>query len=427
MATRQLEDVLKEVRRIQIVARRQVNDLLAGEYLSVFKGRGMEFDAVREYVPGDEIRSIDWNVTARTGTPFVKTFCEERELTVILAVDISASGSFGSFRLSKMETAVEVAAVLMFTALRNHDKVGLLFFTDDVVKYIPPRKGRANVLRLIRELLATEPVKAPTDISKALDFLGRVQRRRCVVFVMSDFLGPDCSHALAIANQRHDCVAVTMEDPRESSLPDVGFLTLRDAETDELLELDTRHPRCAPCLRKRLRNEKAAGGLAPPGERRSPRDSHGSALRVKPAEVLSDARAATMTVDGRTWPAPVFPVGGGGEWHSSARWASWWLVAAACEQTRANPRRLRGTSIERSAEKGPVKLSVTVSPREPRLSDLVDMQVRVAFPPGVEIKPPAFGQAVGDFLVRDYSERPAETTGGGIVPVPLSIGAGARR
>ena len=137
-----------------------MNDLLAGEYLSVFKGRGMEFDAVREYVPGDEIRSIDWNVTARTGTPFIKTFCEERELTVILAVDISASGSFGSFRLSKMETAVEVAAVLMFTALRNHDKVGLLFFTDDVVKYIPPRKGRANVLRLIRELLATEPVKA---------------------------------------------------------------------------------------------------------------------------------------------------------------------------------------------------------------------------------------------------------------------------
>ena len=226
MPARQLEDVLKEVRRIQIVARRQVNDLLAGEYLSVFKGRGMEFDAVREYVPGDEIRSIDWNVTARTGTPFVKTFCEERELTVILAVDISASGSFGSFRLSKMETAVEVAAVLMFTALRNHDKVGLLFFTDDVVKYIPPRKGRANVLRLIRELLATEPVKAQTDISKALDFLGRVQRRRCVVFVMSDFLGPDCSRALAIANQRHDCVAVTMGDPRESSLPDVGFLTL---------------------------------------------------------------------------------------------------------------------------------------------------------------------------------------------------------
>jgi uncharacterized protein (DUF58 family) len=263
MATRQLEDVLKEVRRIQIVARRQVNDLLAGEYLSVFKGRGMEFDAVREYVPGDEIRSIDWNVTARTGSPYIKTFCEERELTVLLAVDISASGSFGSCRLSKMETAVEVAAVLMFTALKNNDKVGLLFFTDDVVKYIPPRKGRANVLRLIRELLATEPVKAQTDISKALEFLGRVQRRRCVVFVMSDFLGPDCSRALAIANQRHDCIAVTMEDPRESSLPDVGFLTLRDAETDELVDLDTRHPKVRALFAKaaREREGRLAGWL----------------------------------------------------------------------------------------------------------------------------------------------------------------------
>jgi uncharacterized protein (DUF58 family) len=263
MPARLLEDVLKEVRRIQIVARRQVNDLLAGEYLSVFKGRGMEFDAVREYVPGDEIRSIDWNVTARTGTPFVKTFCEERELTVILAVDISASGSFGSYRLSKMETAVEVAAVLMFTALRNHDKVGLLFFTDDVVKYIPPRKGRANVLRLIRELLATEPRKAQTDISNALDFLGRVQRRRCVVFVMSDFLGPDCSRALAVANQRHDCVAVTMADPRESSVPDVGFLTLRDAETDELLELDTRHPQVRALFARsaREREDRLSGWL----------------------------------------------------------------------------------------------------------------------------------------------------------------------
>lgn len=243
MPAHDLESVLKEVRRIQIVARRQVNDLLAGEYLSVFKGRGMEFDAVREYVPGDEIRSIDWNVTARAGVPYVKTFCEERELTVLLAVDVSASGAFGSQRLSKTETAVEVAAVLMFTALKNNDKVGLLFFADDVVKYIPPRKGRGNVLRLIRELLATEPIKAPTDISKALEFLGHVQRRRCVVFLMSDFLGPDCSRALAIANQRHDCIAVTLADPREKSLPDVGFITLRDAETDELLELDTRHPR----------------------------------------------------------------------------------------------------------------------------------------------------------------------------------------
>ncbi len=243
MAARELEEVLKEVRRIQIVARRQVNDLLAGEYLSAFKGRGMEFDTVREYVPGDEIRSIDWNVTARSDGPYVKTFCEERELTILLAVDISASGAFGSQKISKMETAVEVAAVLMFTSLKNNDKVGLLFFADDVVKYIPPRKGRGNVLRLIREMLATEPVKSETNIAKALEYIGRVQRRRAVVFVLSDFIGPDCSRALAVANQRHDCIAVTLEDPRERELPSVGFLTLRDAETDELIELDTRNPR----------------------------------------------------------------------------------------------------------------------------------------------------------------------------------------
>ncbi|MCY3021149.1 MAG: DUF58 domain-containing protein [Planctomycetota bacterium] len=240
---RDVTEVLKEVQRIQIVASRQVNDLLAGEYQSVFKGRGMEFDAVREYVPGDEIRSIDWNVTARTGAPHVKKFCEERELTILMAVDISASGVFGSVRLSKLETAAEVAAVLMFSALKNNDKVGLVLFADDVLCYVPPRKGRSNVLRLIRDLLAVEPVKAQTDIARALEFVGRVQRRRCVVFLMSDFLGPDCSRALAIANQRHDCIAVTLSDPREHALPDVGFLTLRDAETDEIVEVDTRHPR----------------------------------------------------------------------------------------------------------------------------------------------------------------------------------------
>jgi uncharacterized protein (DUF58 family) len=257
MAARELEDILKEVRRIQIVARRQVNDLLAGEYMSTFKGRGMEFDSVREYVPGDEIRCIDWNVTARSNTPYVKTFCEERELTVFLAVDVSASGSFGSQRLSKMEMAVEVAAVLMLASLKNNDKVGLMFFADDVVKFVPPRKGRGNVMRLIREMLATEPIKAETNISKALEYLGRVQRRRCVVFVLSDFLGPDCSRALSVANQRHDCIAVTLQDPRELELPDVGFITLRDAETDELLELDTRHPKVRALFAKAARDREA--------------------------------------------------------------------------------------------------------------------------------------------------------------------------
>ena len=250
---RDLAEVLKEVRRIQIAANRQVNDLLAGEYHSVFKGRGMEFDSVREYVPGDEIRGIDWNVTARTSVPYVKKFCEERELTVLIALDISASGSFGSQRLSKMETAAEIAAVLMFSALKNKDKVGLVLFANGIVRYVPPRKGRSAVLRLIREILAAEPVKAETDIAAALDFLGRVQRRRGVVFLISDFLGPDCSRSLAIANRRHDVIGVTLSDPREWDLPDVGFITLRDAETDEVIELDTRHPQVRELFSQRAR------------------------------------------------------------------------------------------------------------------------------------------------------------------------------
>lgn len=254
---RELEDILKDVRRIQIVARRQVNDLLAGEYVSTFKGRGMEFDSVREYVPGDDIRSIDWNVTARSDAPFVKTFCEERELTVLIAVDISASSVFGSLLRSKHETAVEIAAVLMFTALTNNDKVGLLLFADDIVRYIPPRKGRGSVLRLVRELLSVEPIKASTNISAALQYIGRVQRRKCIVFLLSDFLGPDFSQALSIANQKHDCVAVTITDPREESLPNVGFVTLKDAETDELLEIDTSNSRVRNWFELRAKGREA--------------------------------------------------------------------------------------------------------------------------------------------------------------------------
>jgi uncharacterized protein (DUF58 family) len=222
---------------------RRLDGQLQGDYRTLFRGAGLMLADLREYQAHDDVRHIDWNVTARSDGPYVKTFCEERELTILLAVDISASGAFGSQKISKMETAVEVAAVLMFTSLKNNDKVGLLFFADDVVKYIPPRKGRGNVLRLIREMLAAEPVKSETNIAKALEYIGRVQRRRAVVFVLSDFIGPDCSRALAVANQRHDCIAVTLEDPRELEIPSVGFLTLRDAETDEMIELDTRNPR----------------------------------------------------------------------------------------------------------------------------------------------------------------------------------------
>jgi uncharacterized protein (DUF58 family) len=242
MCDQNVLDILKKVRHIQIVANRTVNDLLAGQYKSVFRGRGMEFDEVREYQPGDDIRTIDWNVTARAGTPFIKRFCEERELTVMLLVDISASGVFGSATQAKMDLAVEMAALLMFSALKNNDKVGLLTFADGVRDYFPPRKGKANVLRLIRQLVAAEPVTSETNLAVALDYLNRVQKRRAVVFLLSDFLAPAARHAMAIANRRHDLVAVTVSDPREEALPDVGFITLCDAETGELVELDTHHP-----------------------------------------------------------------------------------------------------------------------------------------------------------------------------------------
>ena len=235
-------EILKRVQRIQIVANRTVNDLLAGQYKSVFRGRGMEFDEVREYQPGDDVRTIDWNVTARTGLPFIKRFCEERELTVVFLVDVSASGAFGSGDRSKLDMLVEVAALLMFSAIKNNDKVGLLTFCDDVLDYYPPRKGKANVLHLIRELVAADPVTRPTNLAAPLEFLAKVQKRRSVAFLLSDLLAPPARRALAMGNRRHDLIAITVTDPREDALPEVGFVTLRDAETGRTVELDTRHP-----------------------------------------------------------------------------------------------------------------------------------------------------------------------------------------
>jgi len=235
--------ILKKVRRIQIVANRSVDDIFAGHYKSVFRGRGMEFDEVRQYQPGDDIRSIDWNVTARTGMPYIKRYCEERELTVLFLVDISASGLFGSGGRSKLDAIVEAAAMLMFTALKNNDKVGLVTFCDDVVDYFPPRKGKANVLRLIRHLVAVEPIARETNLTSVLEYVGRVQKKKAVTFLLSDFQAPLTQKATAICNRRHDLVAMTVEDPREHALPDVGFITLCDAETGEVVELDTHSPR----------------------------------------------------------------------------------------------------------------------------------------------------------------------------------------
>jgi uncharacterized protein (DUF58 family) len=235
-------EILKKVRRIEITTRRQVNDAFAGEYHSVFKGRGMDFSEVREYQFGDDIRAIDWNVTARYGHPFVKVFEEERELTVMLLVDASRSGDFGTTDRMKGEIAAELCALLAFSATKNNDKVGLLIFTDRVEKFIAPRKGKSHALRVLRELLYFKPEDRKTDIAAALEYLSRIIRRRSVVFLVSDFLSTDFQKALRVANKRHDIVAVNIVDPREREMPSVGFLELEDAETGERLLVDTGDP-----------------------------------------------------------------------------------------------------------------------------------------------------------------------------------------
>ncbi|MBN2183982.1 MAG: DUF58 domain-containing protein [Candidatus Krumholzibacteriota bacterium] len=232
-------ELTKKIRILQITTRKVINDVLAGEYGSVFRGRGMEFDEVREYMPGDEIRSIDWNVTARTGVPFVKRYVEERELTVIFLVDLSASGTFGSVDKLKNEVAAEFCSLLAFSAVKNNDKVGLIVFTDQVEMFIPPKKGTQHVLRVIRELLDFAPRKAKTDIVGALDYLGKVTKKRAVVFLVSDFQAEGFERSMRVIGKRHDLVAVTVVDPREIRLPDVGLLELEDAETGEIVVIDT--------------------------------------------------------------------------------------------------------------------------------------------------------------------------------------------
>ena len=233
------KEILKKVRRLEITTRGMVNDVFSGEYHSVFKGRGMEFSEVREYQVGDDIRTIDWNVTARYGHPYVKVFEEERELTVMLLVDASSSGEFGTFERMKGEIAVEICALLAFSAIKNNDKVGLIIFTDKVEKFVPPRKGKSHVLRVLRELLYFRPEDRKTDIGAALEYLSRVIRRRSVVFLVSDFISKDFEKPLRIANKKHDIVGVHVVDPREMELPRVGFIELEDAETGEQILLDT--------------------------------------------------------------------------------------------------------------------------------------------------------------------------------------------
>jgi uncharacterized protein (DUF58 family) len=240
-------ELLAAVRRIEVRTNRLVNDTMVGAYLSHFKGRGMDFEELREYIPGDDVRDIDWNVTYRMGRTFVKRYRQERELTMVLAVDISGSSSFGSVRRSKRLFAAEIAGTLAVSAARSSDKVALLLFTDKVELFLPPRKGRRHILRIIREMLTFEPQHRATNIPAALAFLNHVLHRRSIVFLMTDFLhnfgavgaGRDTMHEVGLTNARHDLVCLHLHDPRESALPPAGLLTIEDAETGELLEIDS--------------------------------------------------------------------------------------------------------------------------------------------------------------------------------------------
>jgi uncharacterized protein (DUF58 family) len=245
-------ELLETVRRVELRTNRLVNDTMVGAYLSHFKGRGMDFEELREYMPGDDVRNIDWNVTHRLGRPFVKRFREERELAAVLAVDVSGSSAFGSGNLSKREYAAEVAATLALSATRNGDKVALLLFTEQTELFIPPRKGRRHILRIVREMLAFTPKTRGTDVPAALAFLNHALPRRSIVFLLTDFLETrrhgispgnlarrDVIQELGITNARHDLVCLHLHDPRESHLPDAGLLTIEDAETGEILELDS--------------------------------------------------------------------------------------------------------------------------------------------------------------------------------------------
>ena len=233
------EELIKKIRQIQIYTSRAVDASFAGQYESVFKGRGMQFDEVREYIPGDDIRTIDWNVTARTGKPYIKRFVEEREMTVIFAVDLSASGDFGTVNKMKNELAAEFCAVLAFTAAKNNDKVGLLIFTDRIELYIPPKKGSRHMLRLIRELLYFKMPRRTTKISLALDYIAKVIHKKATIFLVSDFIESGFKKSLSLLNKRHDVIAVPVRDKVEISMPKVGLIEFQDAETGEIILIDT--------------------------------------------------------------------------------------------------------------------------------------------------------------------------------------------
>ncbi len=235
-------ELLKKVRKIEIKTRGLSNQIFSGEYHTAFKGRGMAFSEVREYIPGDDIRSIDWNVTARFNHPYIKIFEEERELTVMILVDVSASESFGTQKQTKQEIITELCAVLAFSAIHNNDKIGVIFFSDVIEKFIPPKKGKSHILRIIRELIDFTPAHKKTNIEQALRYLTNVIKKRSIAFVISDFISENYEDVLKIANRKHDVVALRIYDKRETELPNVGLIRIRDAETGKLLWMNTANP-----------------------------------------------------------------------------------------------------------------------------------------------------------------------------------------
>lgn len=245
-------DLLKKVRAIQIKTSHLVNDLMIGEYVSAFKGRGMEFSQVREYQPGDDVRLIDWNVTARMNQPFIKEFKEERELTQMLLVDVSSSGNFGSIGKSKNEIAAEIASILAFSAIRNNDKVGLIVFSDKIEHTIPPKKGKAHIWNIIRTILNFSPVGRKTSLELPLEYLLHIQKRKSVAFLISDFQAENYNKTLKLARQKHDIIAISIIDPREQILPDVGLVALKDAESGETLIVDTNDADMVKKLKSRI-------------------------------------------------------------------------------------------------------------------------------------------------------------------------------
>ena len=249
------KQILKKVKQVEIRTRGLVNDLFGGEYHSVFKGRGMAFSEVREYQPGDDIRLIDWNVTARNRTPFIKVFEEERELTVYLLVDISKSGEFGSQNQLKQEFGAEIASVLGFSAIKNNDKVGLILFSDDVEKYVVPKKGKSHVLRVIRELLYTSPKHNGTSIKNALDYLLKVAKRKSVVFIISDFIDDEYWSSLKVVNRKHDLIGIRLFDPAEQLFPDLGVLKVRDPESGSSFWIDTSSKREIEKLESKIKSD----------------------------------------------------------------------------------------------------------------------------------------------------------------------------